>query len=153
MASLPEANGAVKGLTQPQVIENLVGPHRSAIEFDDAFEKLRAECWYLHKRENDVWVFARNENLRKKIEKYAGGAPQPKIDAEMERRLLATFEPRRKTAYQTVLALPKLSDIKTSGSRLLLVLSPDKRMPPEDAKRLFDSVTEKTDEISRVLCR
>jgi hypothetical protein len=28
MASLPEANGAVKGLTQPQVVENLVAPQR-----------------------------------------------------------------------------------------------------------------------------
>ncbi len=143
MASLPEANGAVKGLTQPQVIENLVAPHRSAIEFDDAFEKLRTECWYLHRRDNEAWVFARNENLRKKIEKYAEGAPQPKIDAEMERRLLATFEPRRRIAYSLVLALPKLTEIKTGAGRLLLVLSPDKRMPPDDAKRLFDAVPEK----------
>jgi hypothetical protein len=143
MASLPEANGAVKGLTQPQIIENLVAPQRSAIEFEDAFEKLRTECWYLHKRENEAWVFSRNENLRKKIEKYAEGAPQPKIDAEMERRLLATFEPRRRIAYSVVLALPKLSDIKTSGGRVLLVLSPDRRIPPDEAKRLFDSVTEK----------
>jgi hypothetical protein len=143
MASLPEASGAVKGLTQPQIIENLVAPHRSAIGFDDAFEKLRAECWYLHKRENEAWVFSRNENLRKKIEKYAEGAPQPKIDAEMGRRLLAVFEAKRRIAYQAVLALPKVSEIATSGGRLLLVLSPDKKVPPEEAQRLFDAVTEK----------
>ncbi|WP_294539790.1 anti-phage-associated DUF499 domain-containing protein [uncultured Rhodoblastus sp.] len=143
MASLPEASGAVKGLTKLQIIENLVAPHRSPIEFDDAFEKLRAECWYLHRGENDAWVFARNENLRKKIEKYADGAPQPKIDAEMQRRLLAVFEPRRKVAYSEILALPKIEDIKTSGGRLLLVLSPDKKVPPEDAKRLFDAVVQK----------
>ncbi len=143
MASLPEASGAVKGLTKLQIVENLVAPHRSPIEFDDAFEKLRAECWYLHRSDNDAWVFARNENLRKKIEKYADGAPQPKIDAEMQRRLLAVFEPRRKVAYSELLALPKIEDIKTGGGRLLLVLSPDKKVPPEDAKRLFDAVVQK----------
>ncbi|MCW2282581.1 hypothetical protein M2323_000342 [Rhodoblastus acidophilus] len=143
MSSLPEANGAVKGLTQAQIIENLVAPHRSAIEFDDAFEKLRTECWYLHKRENDAWNFARNENLRKKIEKYAEGAPQPKIDAEMARRLTDAFEPKRKIAYSQVLALPKLDEIKTSAGRLLLVLSPDKRVPPEDAQKLFAAVPHK----------
>ena len=143
MASLPEANGAVKGLNKLQIVENLVAPQRSPIEFDEAFEKLRTECWYLHRRDNDAWVFARNENLRKKIEKYAEGAPQPKIDAEMERRLLATFEPRRRIAYSEVLALPKIDTIKTGGGRLLLVLSPDKRVPPEDAKRLFDAVPHK----------
>ena len=143
MASLPEANGAVKGLTKLQVVENLVAPHRSTIEFDEAFEQLRAECWYLHRRDNDAWVFDRNENLRKKIEKYADGAPQPKIDAEMQRRLLAIFEPRRKIAYSEIIALPKVEDIKTSGGRLLIVLSPDKKIPPEDAERLFKSVVEK----------
>ena len=143
MASLPEASGAVKGLTKLQVVENLVAPHSPALEFDDAFEQLRGECWYLHRRENDAWVFAKNENLRKKIEKYAEGAPQPKIDAEMQRRLLAVFEPRRKIAYSEILALPKVEDIKTSGGRLLLVLSPDKKVPPEDAKRLFDAVVQK----------
>jgi hypothetical protein len=143
MASLPEANGAVKGLTKLQIVENLVAPHRSPIEFDEAFEKLRAECWYLHRRDNDAWVFDRNENLRKKIEKYGEGAPQPKIDAELERRLLAIFEPRRKNAYSEILALPKIEDIKTGGGRLLLVLSPDKKVPPEDAKRLFDVVVQK----------
>jgi hypothetical protein len=143
MASLPEASGAVKGLSKLQIIENLVAPLRSPIEFDEAFEKLRAECWYLHRRENDAWVFDRNENLRKKIEKYAEGAPQPKIDAELQRRLLAIFAPRRKVAYSEILALPKIEDIKTSGGRLLLVLSPDKKVPPEDAKRLFDAVVQK----------
>ncbi len=143
MASLPEASGAVKGLTKLQLVENLVAPLRSAIEFDDAFEQLRGECWYLHRRDNDAWVFAKNENLRKKIEKYAEGAAQPKIDAELQRRLLAVFEPRRKTAYSELLALPKIEDIKTGGGRLLLVLSPDKKVPPEDAKRLFDAVVQK----------
>jgi hypothetical protein len=143
MASLPEASGAVKGLMKLQIVENLVAPHRSPIEFDDAFEKLRSECWYLHRRENDAWVFARNENLRKKIEKYAEGAPLPKIDAEMQRRLLHVFESRKRIVYTEVLALPKVEEIKPTGGRLLLVLSPDRKVPPEDAKRLFEAVPQK----------
>ena len=51
--------------------------------------------------------------------------------------------PRRKIAYSEILALPKVEDIKTNGRRLLLVLSPDKKMPPEDAERLFKAVVEK----------
>ena len=53
------------------------------------------------------------------------------------------FEPRRKVAYSEILALPKIEDIKTGGGRLLLVLSPDRKVPPEDAKRLFDAVVQK----------
>jgi hypothetical protein len=143
MASLPEASGAVKGLTKLQLVENLVAPHRSSIQFDEAFEELRTACWYMHRRDNDAWVFSKNENLRKKIEKYADGAPQPKIDTEMQRRLGDVFRPKRKIAYAEMLALPKVEEIKTAGGRLLIVLSPDKKVPPEDAKRLFDAVIHK----------
>ncbi|MGI3899887.1 MAG: anti-phage-associated DUF499 domain-containing protein [Janthinobacterium lividum] len=143
MASLSEASDAVKGLSKSQVVENLVAPQRSPHEFDEAFEKLRTECWYLHRKENDAWYFSKNENLKKKIEKYATTAAQPKIDAEMERRLKLVFEAKRRNAYTEVLALPKVEDVKTSGGRVLLVLSPDKRMPPDDAERLFKAVPEK----------
>jgi hypothetical protein len=143
LSSLSEASDAVKGLTKSQVVENLVAPLRSPLEFDEAFEKLRTECWYLHRKENDAWYFSKNENLKKKIEKYATTAAQPKIDAEMERRLQLVFEPKKKNAYSQALALPKIEDIKTGGDRLLLVLSPDKRMPPDEAGRLFAAVVEK----------
>lgn len=143
MSSLPAANDAVKGLSKTQMVENLVAPNYSGLLFDEAFEKLKADCWYLHRRENDAWNFAKNENLKKKIEKVAEGAPQPKIDAEMERRLKNVFEPVRKVAYADMKALPKLDDIKTNGGRLLLVLNPDKKVPPEMAEQLFKLVTEK----------
>ena len=143
MASLSEANDAVKGLTKSEVVQNLVAPYRSTIEFDEAFEKLRTECWYMHRKENDAWYFSKNENLKKKIEKYAITAPQPKIDQEMDRRLTMVFEAKRRNAYSTVLALPRIEDIKTSSERILLVLSPDKRVPPEEAERLFNAIAEK----------
>jgi hypothetical protein len=144
MASLPEANGAVKGLSKNDIIQNLVAPLRSAIQFDEAFEKLRADCWYLHRRDNDAWIFSKNENLRKKVEKYADGARgNPKIEAEMRRRLNDVFEPRRRIAYTQALSLPKIQDIKPTSGRVLLVLSPDRKIPPEDAKRLFAAVPQK----------
>lgn len=143
-SSLSEAVDAVKGLTQQQVIEILVAPHRSALEFQAAFEDLRRECWYLHRKENDAWYFSNLENLKKRIESCAKTAPAPKIDAEMKRRLENIFEPKDKIAYQKVLALPKLDDIQNlSGPRTCLVISPDSRNPPADAHRLYDAVVEK----------
>jgi hypothetical protein len=38
-----------------QVVESLVAPSRSPLEFDEAFEKLRTECWYRHRKENDAY--------------------------------------------------------------------------------------------------
>jgi hypothetical protein len=45
LSSLSEASDAVKRLSKSQVVENLVAPLRSPLEFDEAFEKLRTECW------------------------------------------------------------------------------------------------------------
>lgn len=74
-ASLSENVDSVKGISKSTLIEYLVAPDRNSTEFDEAFEDLRKECWYLHKKDNDVWYFSNIENLRKRIENRAANAP------------------------------------------------------------------------------
>ena len=143
-ASLSESIDAVKGFTKPQMLECLIAPKRTAIEFQDAFEALRSMAWYLHRKENDAFYFSNIENLQKRIDNRAEAAPQPKIDAEMKRRLEEIFEPLSKIAYQEVHALPRIDDIRLNGpARVCLVLSPDSKMPPQEAQRFWEGVTEK----------
>ena len=142
-ASLSESVEGVKGLTTQQMLECLIAPDREAFTFQEAFEKLRSQAWYLHRKENDAWYFANVENLRKRIDNRAEGAPQPKVDAEMKRRLEEIFQPRTKNAYEVVQALPKLDEIHLNGPRVCIVLSPDSKAPPQEAQRFFDDVTEK----------
>lgn len=106
-ASLSESVDAVKGFTKVQLLECLIAPHRTVIEFEDAFEALRKDAWYLHKKQNDAWYFSNIENLRKRIDSRALNAPQPKIDTEMKRRLEEIFRPVNRVAYQVVEALPE----------------------------------------------
>lgn len=142
-ASLSEAVEAVKGLTKQELLECLISPNRPAMEFQDAFEAFRGEAWYLHRKENDAFYFSKLENLRKHIDNRAQSAPQPKIDAEMKRRLEQIFQPHAKIAYQEVEALPKIDEIRLNGPRVCLVLSPDSKVPPIKAQKFWDSVTEK----------
>jgi hypothetical protein len=142
-ASLSESIDAVKGFTKVQLLEYLIAPNRTVIEFQDAFEAFRSDAWYLHRKENDAWYFSNIENLRKRIDNRAANAPQPKIDAEMKRRLEDIFKPVTRIAYQEVEALPKIDEIKLNGPRVCLVLSPDSKVPPEEAQRFWESVTEK----------
>ena len=121
----------------------MIAPQRGVIEFQDAFEAFRSDAWYLHRKENDAWYFSNIENLRKRIDNRAINAPQPKIDTEMKRRLQEIFRRVSKIAYQEVDALPKSDDIRLNGPRVCLVLSPDNKVPPEEAQRFWDSVTEK----------
>lgn len=142
-ASLSEAVDALKGLTKQEMLECLIAPNRTAIEFQEAFEAFRGEAWYLHRKENDAFYFSKLENLRKRIDSRAQSAPQPKIDAEMKRRLEHIFCPYSKIAYQEVEALPRIDEIRLNGPRVCLVLSPDSKVPPEEAQNFWSSVTEK----------
>ena len=141
--SLSESVDAVKGFTKPQMIEYLIAPNRTAIEFQDAFEALKGEAWYLHRKDNDTYYFSNIENLRKRLDSRAATAPQPKIDQEMRRRLEVIFRPEIKTAYQEVHALPRIDEIRLNGPRVCLVLSPDSKGPPAEAQEFWKSVTEK----------
>lgn len=143
MASLAEANDAVKGLQEDSIRAFLIAPGRPESDIIAGFDALVQRSWYLHKRENGAWIFSKNENLTKKIENTARTTPQHKIDADLARRLIELFTPKRKNAYGRVLALPKLEEIDTKGDRLLIVLSPDAQIPPEKARLLFEGTTEK----------
>ncbi|MCX8571145.1 anti-phage-associated DUF499 domain-containing protein [Aminobacter sp. MET-1] len=138
MASLAESSDAVKGLQPADILSFLVAPLREENDFVAALENLTSKCWYLHKRDNGSWYFSKNENLTKKIENMARNAPPHKIEQDLARRLEEIFTARRRTAYTRVLAMPKMDEINTRGDRALIVLSPDAKVPPDKARKLFE---------------
>lgn len=142
-SSLSSAVDAVKGLTRQRLLEILVAPQRDVLDFADAFDKLKAEAWYLHKDQSEAYYFANNENLTKRLSMEAERAPANKVDKELRRRLEEIFGPRRKAAYQILHALPKIDEVDLKGERVLLILSPDSANPPAEAKAFYESVTEK----------
>lgn len=142
-ASLSKSVDAVRGMTKQRLLECLIAPLRAVHEFSDAFEHLRAAAWYLHKDERETFYFSNTENLTKRLEEEAKRAPLNKIEAEMRRRLESIFRPKERAAYEAVHALPKLDDIKLQGARQLLILSPDTRHPPEEARSYFEGVVQK----------
>lgn len=142
--SLSSAPDAVRGMNRQRLLECVVAPNRETLQFAQAFDHLRQAAWYLHRDErNDFWFFSNNENLTKRLASEAERAPLNKIEAEMRRRLEEIFEPAKKAAYQELKALPTLDEVKLSGGRVLVVLSPDAKNPPDDAKRFHDAITEK----------
>lgn len=143
-ASLSNAVDAVKGLTEQQMLSYLIAPQRSAQEFKEAFAALRKEAWYLHvDATSSSFYFSNVENLQKRLLGEAERAPQPKIDAEMRERLEKIFEPKTKVAYGEVQALPLIDGVKLNGPRQMLILPPDHKKTPEEARRYYEAVVEK----------
>ena len=139
--SLSSAVDAVQGFTRDQLIEYLISPNVGAREVSVAFDRLRGHggAWYLHKNQSEAWYFSPAENLWKLIEDRAQNAPQPKIEAEMRRRL----KPRGKGVYGRVEALPRINDVDLRGDRVCVVLEPERSQPTDTLKQFYQAATEK----------
>jgi hypothetical protein len=146
-SSLSRAVNGPIGLARSEIIEFLVAPGFRSIDFDTALNELTATgsgAWYLH-RESERYYFKDVENLGKRIDNDARQIPIPKIEEALIRKLTALFEIKNKNpaAYQSVLVMPRLEDINLSDERVLLVVRPDGKTPPETISNFFDDRPEK----------
>ena len=67
------------------------------------------------------------------------------VDDLIRHRLREMFSPTRKSCYEEVLPLPSLEDAvdRVRRGRILLVVSPDSKMPPEQVQRFFEGLSQK----------
>jgi hypothetical protein len=144
-ASLSTAVNAVKGLTKEEMVECLVSPLREPSDFLAAFEEFEKSAWYVHHTPEGRYYFDRQENLTKLLQSLAHDAPANMVDDLIRHRLMSMFKPSRKTAYEEVLPLPKLEAIaeKVRKGRVLLIVSPDSKIPPEEVQKFFEALSQK----------
>lgn len=144
-ASLSTAVNAIKGLTLEEIVECLVAPLQEPGKFTAAFEALEDSAWYLHHTPEGRFYFDRQENLTKLLKSLAEGAPENKVDELIRHRLAELFKASRRSAYDEVLPLPKLDDVtdRIKKGRVLLIVSPDSKIPPAEVTRFFESITQK----------
>jgi hypothetical protein len=122
-----------------------VSPLREPSEFLAAFEALEKSAWYLHHTTEGRFYFDRVENLTKLLQSLAHDAPDNLVDDLIRHRLRAMFKPVRKTAYDDVLPLPRLEDVadRVRRGRVLLIVSPDSKIPPEEVQKFFEGLSQK----------
>ncbi|MHC2289537.1 anti-phage-associated DUF499 domain-containing protein [Bradyrhizobium barranii] len=144
-ASLSTAINAVKGLTREELVECLVSPLREPSDFLAAFDELEKVAWYVHHTPEGRYYFDRQENLTKLLQSLAHDAPQNQVDDLIRHRLREMFKPLRKTGYDDVLPLPRLEEVadRVRKGHVLLVVSPDSKIPPEEVQKFFDGLSQK----------
>jgi hypothetical protein len=135
-SSLSRAVGGRIGLSEGEIIEFLAAPNRKPDEFVIALEKLKENAWYLH-REDQRYFVKDTENLSRKVERNARDIPQPKIDQALINRLTGILQPVSKAAYQELKVLPLLDEIRLTGTRVLIVVRPDGKLPPQQLNNFF----------------
>jgi hypothetical protein len=144
-ASLSTAVNAVKGLTREEMVECLISPLSEPSDFLAAFEELEKIAWYIHHTPEGRYYFDRQENLTKLLQSLAHDAPANQVDDLIRHRLSEMFKPSRKAVYEAVLPLPRLEEIadRVRKNRVLLVVSPDSKIPPEEVKKFFEGLSQK----------
>jgi hypothetical protein len=144
-ASLSTAVNAVKGLTREEMVECLVSPLREPAEFLAAFDELEKVAWYVHHTPEGRYYFDRQENLTKLLQSLAHDAPENQVEDLVRHRLREMFKASRKTGYDDVFPLPKLQEVADGvrKGRLLLVVSPDSKIPPEEVQKFFEGLSQK----------
>lgn len=144
-ASLSTAVNAIKGLSREEVLECVVTPLQSVVEYNAAIDDMLSECWYLHQGQDAKFYFDRQENLTKMLQGIAATAPEAQIDELIKTRLKEMFAPTRKTAYSQVIPLPKLAEVisEVKRYRVLLIIDPATKMPPEQLDAFFAELPEK----------
>ena len=144
-ASLSTAVNAVKGLMPEEMVECLVSPLREASDFLAGFEELEKAAWYIHHTPEGRYYFDRQENLTKLLQSLAHDAPENQVDDLIRHRLRDMFRSTRKTCYEEVLPLPQLKDVvdKVRKGRVLLIVSPDSKIPPEEVQKFFEGLSQK----------
>ena len=144
-ASLSTAVNAVKGLTREEMVECLVSPLREPSDFLAAFEELEKVAWYVHHTPEGRYYFDRQENLTKLLQSLAHDAPENQVDDLIRHRLRDMFKPSRRTSYEDVLPLPRLEEVadRVRRGRVLLVVSPDSKIPPDEVQKFFEGLSQK----------
>jgi Protein of unknown function (DUF499)/Chitobiase/beta-hexosaminidase C-terminal domain len=144
-ASLSTAVSAVKGLTREEMVECLVSPLREPSDFLSAFDELEKVAWYVHHTPEGRYYFDRQENLTKLLQSLANDAPPNQVDELIRDRLREMFKATRKTCYDNVLPLPKLEEVadRVRKGRVLLVVNPDSKIPPDEVQKFFEGLSQK----------
>ena len=141
-SSLSRAVGGRIGLTENEIVEYLVSPTKTADDLKSAIAHLIDRAWFLHREDHRYYV-KETENLAKQIERTAKSIPQSKIDQAFINRVTGILEPRERRAYHSVYVIPKIKNIQLSGSRVLIVVRPDGRVPPSEIQNYFSQSTHK----------
>ena len=144
-SSLSTAVNAVKGLTCEEMVECLISPLREPSDFLAAFEELEKVAWYVHHTPEGRYYFDRQENLTKLLQSLAHDAPENQVDDLIRHRLREMFKASRKTSYEDVLPLPRLNEVadRVRKGRVLLIVSPDSKIPPDEVQKFFDGLSQK----------
>jgi hypothetical protein len=135
-SSLSRSVSARRGLTESELVEFLAAPGVAQDGIISVLNSFKERAWYVH-REDERYFIRETENLSRKIERIAKDLPANKIDDAFINYMRGELEPVSKKAYQELHIMPTMDELDLRGDRVLIVLKPDGKTPPENLGDFF----------------
>ena len=133
MSSLSAAESPLRGLTDGELIENLVDPLLEVSEIKAGLERLRGQAWYLFLGVDQRVFFGPTANVTAEITEIARNIAEEQVDQTLRTKLEEVFKPRTGTLYSDMAILPALDEIKLDDDRptLIVLERPADKLPQD----------------------
>ena len=126
MSSLATVTSAVRGLSEPEIIQFLVAPGRRLSDLHQSvIEPLRTKCWYLHTTNDQKLFFKDEQNFSALLHERSSNYTPEHYKKEIEEKLREFFLPKLKVCYQELLLFKPLDEIRLSKDKVSLLIAAD----------------------------
>lgn len=134
-SSLSSVPGAVKGLTESQLVEYLCEPTEPIVELrSQVLPALRTHCWYLHLDREGKYVFRETQNIIARLNSLVQVYDQNEITKKIAEILKELFQPQQKDLYQELHIFKHLEEIQLSSEQVALIIREPEQGDPIPAK-------------------
>jgi len=138
LASLSTATNPVLGLSQNEIVYQLLDPSR---DLDDIYSKvipaLEESCTFLHRSAEGRLYFRDVQNLVALINRIKGDAVVTVREKVLSEKLETIFSPTKKHLYQSLKVLTALGDVNLTVSEVTMVVFKPTEESTDEIKKFF----------------
>jgi hypothetical protein len=138
LASLSTATNPVLGLSQNEIVYQLLDPSRDLDEiYSKVIPALEESCTFLHRSAEGRLYFRDVQNLVALINRIKSDAVVTVREKVLSEKLEAIFSPTKKHLYQSLRVLPALGDVNLTVSDVTVVVFKPTEESTEEIKNFF----------------
>lgn len=122
MASLGDVSGVLLGLSEGELIGNLVDPNKDVSSYKKLLGEYRSKAWYLYEDKDNRLFYKDIKNVNAELVSIIDSFSIENAKQEIKVLLESRFTPKVKDCYQNLLVFPAIDEIELSADKVSLIL-------------------------------
>lgn len=122
MSSLSEAQHALNGLTDSEIMGYLCQPGIELNDYKKAFDEVKTQCWYIKPDNRGRYYFQNTKNMAAEMNTLVDSYSNESAKKELKKFLEENFRPTIKKSYENLYVLPAVDEINLDRDKVSLVI-------------------------------